>query len=613
MLSLENSVKKLHKQAEYYINQEKWQEAITICQHALKIKPNLKSYKTLGLAFQSQGQLETSLQCYIKALEIKPDDAEVYHNIASIYAQKKQWHDAMISYQVALRLDHKLEQTYLDLGNILIKLSRLDEAITCYHQVINLNPNSGIAYQKLGDVYFKLQQWDDAIFAYRRVLELHPNALWSCLYLGKSYIYKQQWDDAIKTCYQAININPQAAWSYKNLADSFFQKNQWNDAIIAYIYALKVRENPFNPSFIKTIYQHLGEAIRQQIKQSDLESVLSWYYQIFQRDADQPVINYPLNITELGFLPNTPEPYLRFGDSLVQCQQFEAAIIFYQLADKIQPNTPEIIIKIKQVFNQQQNFQQVLTECYQNIEQNPNSPDAYTKLGNFLTQQGQTKEAVHYHQKALVLKGWSLCQQRNYQFTQDWFSNNIRIWKKHLTLFHNTPKLNILEIGSYQGMSTCWFIDHLLTHPTAKITCIDPYFKSEFDQNINQTGFSDKVIKMIGYSQDILSSLQPNFYDIVYIDGCHQAVPALQDTLQSWRLTKIGGIIIFDDYEVKEQDNPEQQAKLGIDYFLNWVYDSIEIIDQGYQLMIRKKAPGLNDEEIANYLKMISISKSVSE
>lgn len=88
IVSLEFSVQQLDQQAEDYLSQKKYSEAIAVCQQALKIQPNLKSYKTLGLAFQSQGQLETSLQCYIKALEIKPDDAEVYHNIASIYAQK---------------------------------------------------------------------------------------------------------------------------------------------------------------------------------------------------------------------------------------------------------------------------------------------------------------------------------------------------------------------------------------------------------------------------------------------------------------------------------------------------------------------------------------------
>ncbi|MEA5521449.1 tetratricopeptide repeat protein [Limnoraphis robusta] len=612
IVSLESSVQQLDKQAEDYLSQKKYSEAIAVCQQALKIQPNLKSYKTLGLAFQSQGQLETSLQCYVKALEIQPDDTEVYHNIASIYAQKKQWKDAMISYQVALRLDPKDEKNYLNLGNVLAKLGQLEEAIACYHQLINLNPNLAIVYQKLGDALFQLKRWDDAIFAFRRVLELNQNCLWSYLHLGKIYIQKQQWDNAIAACHQAIKINPKAAWSYNNLGDAFSEKKQWHDAVIAYLYAIKIRENPFNASFLNTIYERLGYAIRQQINQSSFEKVIDGYYQVFQMNYEKLSINYSINIAELGFTPNHAEPYLQLGEALVQCQQFEAAIIFHKLADKIQPNYPEVFIKIQQVLHQQQKFQQVITECYQSIQKNPNSPDAYTTLGNLLTQKGQAKEAILYHQKALVLKGWDLCQQRNYQFTQDWFSNNIRTWQEHLKFLSNSPELKILEIGSYQGMSTCWFLDYILTHPTAKITCIDPYFKPEFEQNINQTGFPEKVIKMIGYSQDILSSLQPNFYDIVYIDGCHQAVPALQDTLQSWRLTKIGGIIIFDDYEVNESDNPDQQAKVGIDCFLNWVSDAITVIHKGYQLMIRKTATGLKDEEIDTYSEVISISATES-
>ncbi|MEB3281101.1 MAG: tetratricopeptide repeat protein [Lyngbya sp.] len=609
-MSLEAVVQQLHQQAEYYLTENQYQEAIAVCQEALKIKPNFNIYKTLGMAFQMQGQLEAALQSYLKALEIKPDDAEVYSNIASVYAQQQQWQDAAISYEVASRLDPKSEKTYLELGNVLIKLSRLDEAIACYRKLINLNPNLALAYQKLGDVFFKLQQWDDAILAFRLVLELHPNALWSYQHLGKIYIYTGQFEQAITACHQAIKINPKAPWSYNNLGDAFSQKQEWNDAVIAYLYAIKVRENSFDPSFLNTIYERLGYAICQQVKQSALESVMDWYYQVFQIDSEKLAINYPLKIAELGFTSNTAEPYLQLGEAFVKCQQFEAAIIFHKLALRIQPNHPEILTKIEQIFEQQHQFQQVIAECYRTIKQNPTSTDAYTKLGNILTQQGQTKAAIHYHQKALTLKGWHLCQQRNYQFTQDWFSNNILIWQKHLKFFSNTPELRVLEIGSYQGMSTCWLLDHILTHPTAQITCIDPYFKPEFYLNISQTNATQKVIKMIGYSQDILGSLPANLYDIVYIDGCHLARAALQDALQSWRLTKVGGIIIFDDYEVNEPNNPEQQAKVGIDYFMNWVSDAIEVIEQGYQLMIRKKATGLNDEEIDNYISMISIPES---
>ncbi len=604
---LETSIQQLYQKIEQHWSQQEWKAVIKTCQQALDIQPSLNLYKTLGVAFQMNGQLETSLQWYLKALELQPDDAEIYSNIASICAQQKQWQDAILNYQVALRLNPNLQKVYSNLGYVLERLGQPEKAVFYYHQLIHLNPDA-IAYQKLGDALFKLQRWEDAISAFRRVLELEPNGLWSCLHLGKSYLYKQQWQQAIETCLQALKIHPQAAWSYKNLGDAFSEKQEWANAVIAYIYAVKVRENPFNIPFTQTIYQKIGYAISQQIQQSTLEQVTQRYDQIFHEYPEKQVIFYPITLAELGFTSSTPQAYLELAETLVQCQQFTAAMIFYQLADKIQPHSPEVMQKMAQLFQLHQQFEAILAAFYHQIEQQPELPEPYTKIGNLLTQQGQGKTAISYHQKALILKGWHDVQEKNYQFTQDWFSHNIPIWEKHLKYLSHTPELQILEIGSYQGMSTCWFLDFLLTHPTARITCIDPYFKLEFNQNIQQTGSPEKVIQRIGYSQDILSSLPTHFYDIVYIDGCHQAMAALQDALYSWCLTKVGGILIFDDYEVNQLDNPEQQAKVGIDYFLNWVSDDIEILHQGYQLMIKKTATGLKQEEIATCLQMISIS-----
>lgn len=610
MMKSDLSIQQLHHKAKYYLSQKQYSEAIAICQQALTLQPGSeianKIYKILGIACQMQGESEKAFQFYLKSLEIKPDDPEVYHNIGSLYAQKKQWQDAIISYQAALNLDPKLESAYLNLGNVQIKLSQFDEAIACYYQLIKFAPNLASAYQKLGDIFFQLQQWDEAIFNFSRVIELHPNSAWSYQHLGKIYTHKQQYENAIKACIHAIKINPKAAWSYNNLGDIFSDKQDWNLAAIAYIHAIKVRENPYKLGFMNRIYQRLGYVMRQQIKQSNLERVTAWYSQIFQQKEEQYLSNYPFNITELGFIINNIEPYLQMGEVFIRCQQFEAALIFYKLALEIQPNDLEIYKKVIQTYHQKQRLEQTITNCHENINKHPNSPDAYTELGNILTQQGQAQEAIHYHQKALILKGWDLCQERNYQFTQDWFSDNIPIWTKHLNVLRNTPESQILEVGSYQGMSTCWFLDHLLTHPTARITCIDPYFKPEFEYNIAQTSAAQKVIKKIGYSQDILSSLPANFYDIVYIDGSHLAKDTLEEALQAWRLTKVGGTIIFDDYEVKDKSNPEQQAKVGIDYFLKWVLNSIQVIHKGYQLIIRKQKTGLSDEEIATYLTHIT-------
>jgi hypothetical protein len=48
---------------------------------------------------------------------------------------------------------------------------------------------------------------------------------------------------------------------------------------------------------------------------------------------------------------------------------------------------------------------------------------------------------------------------KNYKFTQNWFTSDDL---KKILPIHTLNELHILEIGSFEGMSTVWFIDKLL-------------------------------------------------------------------------------------------------------------------------------------------------------
>ena len=206
-----------------------------------------------------------------------------------------------------------------------------------------------------------------------------------------------------------------------------------------------------------------------------------------------------------------------------------------------------------------------------------------------MTDQGETDEAIAIHRQCLTLKGWHHVATKGYRFTRDWFTHNIPTLTDYLQRFVNI-QVNALEIGSFEGMSACWLLDYILTHPAAKLTCIDPYFAENFAPNIAKTGAPDKIIKLVGPSQDLLPSLEPESYDFVYIDGCHWAEPVRQDALLSWKLLKPEGLVIFDDYEWNDPNYPGQETRIGIDAFIAEVQSEIEIIYHGYQLIARKTA-----------------------
>ena len=104
--------------------------------------------------------------------------------------------------------------------------------------------------------------------------------------------------------------------------------------------------------------------------------------------------------------------------------------------------------------------------------------------------------------------------------------------------------------------------------------------------------FKDKVKVLKGWSHKLLRNLPLNEkFDFAYIDGGHTAYGTLTDAVLIDPLIKPGGLIIFDDYGLKDPSFPEPQnsPELAIDSFCYIFEKQYEVIHQGWQVIIRKK------------------------
>lgn len=197
---------------------------------------------------------------------------------------------------------------------------------------------------------------------------------------------------------------------------------------------------------------------------------------------------------------------------------------------------------------------------------------------------------------------------KNYKFTENWFNS------KDIETFlpiNDVQERHILEIGSFEGKSTIWFLENLLQNNNSTITCIDPWtsysqnsdsynsynsdnaefnftsHKETFLYNISQTEEEHKVIIKQGYSQEILPklSLGDKQYDIIFIDGNHTSPFVLTDAVLSWYCLKHGGVMIFDDYH---WGDGRLGPKLAIDSFINVFGDYCTVIWDEYRKAIKK-------------------------
>jgi len=209
---------------------------------------------------------------------------------------------------------------------------------------------------------------------------------------------------------------------------------------------------------------------------------------------------------------------------------------------------------------------------------------------------------------------------KNYNFTQNWFYSHDL--EQFLPL-GTQDELHILEIGSFEGESTVWFSENLLDNNNSTITCIDPWisynqkndslnsynknilkedlsdlsegyiFSNEYEtfvKNIVETNKLKQIHIMKGLSDVILPNLISNQkkYDIIFIDGNHTSPYVLSDAVMSWKLLKVNGIMVFDDYLWGLDKHETLRPKMAVDNFISNYLDYLEVCWSDYRIAVKK-------------------------
>lgn len=145
------------------------------------------------------------------------------------------------------------------------------------------------------------------------------------------------------------------------------------------------------------------------------------------------------------------------------------------------------------------------------------------------------------------------------QFTINfWNDCHYKNFEKICTHFRKQKEtVEILEIGTFEGYTAFYLLDEI---PHCRVTSIDP--------DVHEPNFSNNLREWLKNNDSARFNLKSDYsfrvmideitkgrqYDFIYIDGDHNACGVLEDAILAWRLLKIGGILLFDDYMMEIAD-----------------------------------------------------------
>ena len=104
---------------------------------------------------------------------------------------RKQYAEAMISFEQALKANPNSVSAHNNLATLLFILHRYDEAAGHYREAIRLTPDNPHLYANLGDVLVKQGRTADAVKCYQEALRLNPKTFKP----GQNY---RRWSGRIK-------------------------------------------------------------------------------------------------------------------------------------------------------------------------------------------------------------------------------------------------------------------------------------------------------------------------------------------------------------------------------------------------------------------------------
>ncbi len=189
---------------------------------------------TYGVAFFQRGYLEQAAQSFKQVIASRPDDAEAYYNLGTLYLRRNSPADAQNYLQQALKLRPNYPEAWNNLGMLAAQQGQAGQAIDNFKKSLSLRPNYSVALVNLGNVYRRQRSFANAERALLQALAIEPNDPDANYSLGMLYAQQEQIPRAEQYLQKAADLRPGYPDALNNLGVLFVREQRYPEAEVKF-------------------------------------------------------------------------------------------------------------------------------------------------------------------------------------------------------------------------------------------------------------------------------------------------------------------------------------------------------------------------------------------
>lgn len=353
-----------------------WTGLGDLYQFVLKQKP----------ALSSEIPASRPVDCYEKALQLKPRDPELLLRLAEAHAARENFSAAAEAYTTLLKLRPDLTPLRERLAQTWLRAGQTEKAIDAFKAILKREPLRYEVHNIIAELYEQMQKDSEAAAHLRQSLEINPNQFEAYVQLALSQLRQKRFPEALDTLATARKKFPTRFQLPYLTGVVHAEQKDYAKAVAAYAEAEQLLKGEPQEKSLSAFYFTYGAAC-ERAGQYDKAAAL------FRKSLELDPNNHNA-ANYLGYM------WADRNENLTE------ALELIQKAVALQPNNAAYLDSLGWVYHRLGRHEEALKQLRRAVELSAKEPDAtlYDHLADVLHALSQRDEAIRALRKAVELE-----------------------------------------------------------------------------------------------------------------------------------------------------------------------------------------------------------------